>query len=120
MGWSATRIGGLGPRGLDYNFGFVARTALALPAGSYRFTVKMNDGAKFYVDNRRVIDSWRIYVRTTTESADVDLAAGTHSLRLDYMQDQNVARISLWAEPLDPRASRVLALAFDSPGRPNP
>lgn len=114
QGWSATRMGGLGPKNLDYNFGFAARTTLRLPAGSYRFLVTMDDGARLWIDDRLIVDSWKINPETTNTSAVVELSEGPHACRVDYLQDSGPSRIFVSAEPLDPAVVQVKAAAFEA------
>ncbi len=65
-----------------------------IPAGTYRFTVWVDDGVRLWVDGNLVIDGWqegaiKNYV------ADVDLSQGTHEVRVEYFQAVGVAIIQL-------------------------
>lgn len=68
-------------------------------AGTYRFSVRVDDGARLYVDGNLVLDTWGVGPRRT-EFADVSLSAGTHSLRLEYVEVGGEATAILWWEPL--------------------
>ena len=65
-----------------------------IPAGTYRFTVWVDDGVRLWVDGNLVIDGWqegaiKNYV------ADVDLSQATHEVRVEYFQAVGVAIIQL-------------------------
>ena len=70
-----------------------------LDAATYRFHVLVDDGARLWVNDRLVIDSWRDgSPRELT--ADVPLAQGTHSVRLEYYERSGQAQIRLWREKI--------------------
>ena len=56
-----------------------------LAAGTYIFKVGADDGVRLYVDGHEVINEW-IIEGETQYTARVDLAAGIHTIRLDYFQ----------------------------------
>ncbi len=61
-------------------------------AATYRFQVRVDDGARLWVDDRLIIDTWRDgAVRDV--SADLALARGTHHLRLEYYERTGEARV---------------------------
>jgi hypothetical protein len=51
----------------------------------YRFGLLSDDGAKLYIDGRSIIDNDGIHPPSGC-TADVELEAGVHSIRLTYMQ----------------------------------
>ncbi len=53
-------------------------------AGRYRFEFKVDDEFNFYIDGQKVIETWDKGGSGTTQVAERDLSAGTHSLRVDY------------------------------------
>lgn len=53
-------------------------------AGTTRFKLAATDGARLYLDSKLVVDA-DVGTRATGVEADVDLTAGKHSLRVDYM-----------------------------------
>ncbi len=66
-------------------------------AGSYRFTVSADQGARLYIDGQLVLDRW-----TTTPAGSNDitqtLTAGTHLIELDYYDGWDFAYVELsWA-----------------------
>ncbi|WP_297641201.1 PA14 domain-containing protein [Caldilinea sp.] len=62
--------------------------------GVYRFRATVDDGVRVFVNERLVIDSWRVQAATTVESADVALS-GPASVRVEYFEDAGEARIAL-------------------------
>lgn len=61
-------------------------------AGTYRFTARVDDGVRIWVDDRRIIDDWRdASLREVT--ADVNLTQGRHTIRVDYYERSGEARI---------------------------
>ncbi|MCC7353306.1 MAG: hypothetical protein IT330_06065, partial [Anaerolineae bacterium] len=65
--------------------------------GRYRFTTETDDGVRLYLNERLLIDQWRDQA-AITHTAEIDLNAGNHSLRLEYYENTGaaVARLS-WA-----------------------
>lgn len=73
--------------------------------GSYRFRVQVDDGARLWVDDQLIIDSWRdgSYRELT---ADVPLARGNHDIRLEFYERAGAARIQLsWTKVSSPSFS---------------
>ena len=66
-------------------------------AGTYRFHLGMDDGARLWVDDALIIDEWRdgSYREAATDLA---LAQGTHSLRVEYYERTGSAQVRLWWE----------------------
>jgi hypothetical protein len=52
---------------------------------TYRFTVTVDDGVRLYVDGQLKIDKW-IDQGPTTYTADVELSAGDHEVKLEYYE----------------------------------
>ncbi len=81
--------------------GFSARwtRTLDFEAGTYRFYLSVDDGARLWVDGRLLIDEWRDSSarEVTTEIA---LGAGSHALRLEYYERTGQARAQLRWERL--------------------
>ena len=61
-------------------------------AGRYRFTVAADDGVRVYVDGRLIIDRW-IDSSATPLSAEMELNAGSHTVRVDYYEHGGQASI---------------------------
>lgn len=67
--------------------GFSARwtATLSFPAGATRFITFTDDGVRVLVDGQRVIDNWTRH-GITMDSATVPLAAGPHTVRMEYFE----------------------------------
>lgn len=66
--------------------------------GLWRFKVTADDGVRLYVDNVLVIDKWRLQSATTYE-AKVPLAAGVHTIRMEFFEQERTAVAKLAWEP---------------------
>jgi PKD repeat protein/uncharacterized protein YraI len=63
-------------------------------AGTYRFSAWVDDGLRVYVDNQLVIDGWQAGP-ARNYTADVNLSAGAHSVRVEYFQGTGNALLQL-------------------------
>ncbi len=83
-----------------------------LPSGVYRLRATVDDGVRVFVNDRLVIDGWRVQAATTLESDDIALGAGV-PIRVEYFEATGEARVALsWRltssvpqPPLPPPAS---------------
>lgn len=75
--------------------------------GHYRFTTTSDDGVRLYVDERLVIDRW-YDMPVTSNSATLSLSRGTHSLRLEYYENQGGAFARLDWQQIDPRYGNIV------------
>jgi hypothetical protein len=66
-------------------------------ADVYRFHVIVDDGARLWVDDRMLIDAWRDGAARELK-ADIPLTKGQHSLRLEFYERADNARVRLWWE----------------------
>jgi len=73
-------------------------------AGRYRFYVVVDDGVRVWLDNVLIIDEWHD-TEATTYTADSQVSGGTHTLQVDYYQNQGTAQIKFWPEPIDGQAA---------------
>jgi hypothetical protein len=71
-----------------------------LPAGIYRFRVRVDDGARLWVNNNLLIDQWRVQ-EDSTYMAEITLPGGPLPIRLDYFEVDGAARVKLWWERMD-------------------
>ena len=63
--------------------------------GTHRFYAKVDDGVRVYVDGERLINGWRDGgLRLYT--ADRTLAAGDHTVQVEYYDRIQVARVYFW------------------------
>jgi hypothetical protein len=70
---------------------------LSFNAGTYLFHVRVDDGARLWVDGQLVIDQWH-NATSQTYTAQVNLAQGTHDVRLEMFERTGLASVSLWWE----------------------
>ena len=71
-------------------------------AGRYRFTTTSDDGSQLFIDDRLVVDNGGPHSRRT-RSAEIDLAQGSHRVRLDYVQFGGDAELMwTWARNAGP------------------
>ncbi|MFK7803486.1 MAG: PA14 domain-containing protein [Anaerolineae bacterium] len=75
---------------------FSARWSGVVPvdSGTYRFTVRADDGARLWVNGNRIIDQWREQ-GATTFSADIALNGGSVPVTLEYFDQGGTGEISL-------------------------
>ncbi len=81
--------------------GFSARWTRMYPfeGATYRFRIIVDDGARMWVDDQLIIDSW--HDGSTREiTVDYALVQGTHSLRVEYYENTGDARIRVWWEKI--------------------
>jgi hypothetical protein len=65
---------------------------LKFDAAIYRFSIRVDDGVRLWVDNRLVIDEWDDgSVRTVV--VDLDMTKGNHDLKVEYFEREGEARI---------------------------
>ena len=68
-------------------------------AGTWRFIAKVDDGVRVYVDGALVINGWRDGgFRPYTK--DLALAAGDHTIQVEYYDRSQVGRIHVWWKAL--------------------
>lgn len=70
---------------------------LSFPVGIYRFSVRSDDGVRVWLDGILIIDQWHD-AAGVTYTAEQTLAAGMHTLRIEYYERRGVAQIEFWWE----------------------
>ena len=94
------------------NFSARLTRTLTLPAGTYRFTTTADDGVRLSIDGTLVIDRW-IDQAPTTYTADRVLAAGSHTLKLEYYENAGGATLALsWQAISSPCTATVAATSW--------
>jgi PKD repeat protein/uncharacterized protein YraI len=75
---------------------FSARWTISreLPAATYRFNIWVDDGVRMWIDDVLIIDGW-VEGATRNYIADVNLAQGTHHVRVEYFEAVGYAMISV-------------------------
>jgi glucose/arabinose dehydrogenase len=79
--------------------GFSARWTgnVDFSAGTYTFTASTDDGTRVWVDNHQVMDDWQNQ-SLTTSTGSVTLAAGTHTIKVEYFDNTGDAEAHVsWA-----------------------
>ncbi|MXX26310.1 MAG: hypothetical protein F4Z82_12815 [Caldilineaceae bacterium SB0668_bin_21] len=94
---------------IDFNWG-EGRPAANLPAdhfsarwqrrvsfepGTYRFFLRMDDGARVYLDSQLILDEWRDGADRTV-NVDVTLPGGERALQVEFFESSGVARVGFW------------------------
>lgn len=78
-------------------------------AALYRFNVVADDGVRLYIDDQLVLDQW--LEQDTSFAPEVELAAGTHRIMLEYFELEGLARIELsWEKVVADEATTEPAL----------
>ncbi len=98
---------------------------LDFPAGNYRFTLTVDDGARLWVNGQLLIDVWYDQ-EATVYTEDMYLSAGPVILELQYYENTGYARAQLsWTPPVFdiPTSEAVIVdnqdLSFVEGGSPN-
>jgi hypothetical protein len=103
-----------GPGVTDDNFSARWTRDVTFSAGNYRFYAYVDDGARVWVDGDLVIDQWHEST-PTTYTADLTLAEGAHTLRMEYYEHTGNAIAQLgWERATDYPDWR--GEYFDNPG----
>ena len=82
----------------DY-FAVVATSRADLPAGRYRLKTLSDDGVRVWVEGKLVIDDW-CWHEPKMDTAELDLAAGTHDFRIEYFEIDGGATLKFEIERL--------------------
>lgn len=98
------------------NFSVRWTRTVNLAEGVYRFTVNVDDGARLFVDNVLIIDQWHTYTGEIY-TADVQLGAGYHTVRMEYVEYTGAAFAFLTYASLGP-AVPTQPIATPLPGVP--
>jgi hypothetical protein len=84
------------------NFSARWTRSIYFDAGAYRFTTQSDDGIRASINGNTIIDNWTAHP-VQTDTTDVDLAAGTYSVVVEYFENtgQAVARFGWQMTPGD-------------------
>jgi hypothetical protein len=70
---------------------------VSIGAGVYRFVAGSDDGVRVWVDNQLVINQW-VQQSFRTVTGDINLAAGTHTVRVEYFELTGLAQLQVYWE----------------------
>jgi hypothetical protein len=84
--------------GQDY-FATVATASIRLPAGKYRIRTISDDGIRVMIDGKKAIDDWTWH-GPTPHDADIELADGSHDIRIEHFEIDGFAQLQWQIEPL--------------------
>ena len=82
------------------NFSVRWTRSVQLDGGNYRFHVRVDDGARLFVDDQLIIDQWQNGSEREF-TAERYLNSGSTTLRLEYFEETGGARAALWWERLN-------------------
>lgn len=84
--------------------GFSARWTrrLSFDASIYEFMIKVDDGVRFWVDDRLVLDEWKTD-STRTFTLFLEMTKGKHDLKVEYFEKKGDARIQFGIEKKSPQ-----------------
>lgn len=69
---------------------------LGFDAGDYRFFTSTDDGVRVWVDSGLVVDAWNDQKLPNTHTGDVYLAAGQHTITVEYYEHGGEASAHVW------------------------
>ena len=74
------------------NFSARWQRTFSLAAGTYRVTVRSDDGVRVSIDDILVVDAWQVQAATNF-SQDVIIGGGNHLVTVEYFEAEGVAEI---------------------------
>ena len=90
--------------------------------GTYRFFLRMDDGARVYLDSQLILDEWRDGPDRTI-NVDVTLPSGERALQVEFYESSGVARVGFWwqlAPTATPTATPTVEVAPTATETPVP
>lgn len=73
---------------------------LDLPAGTYRFTMTVDDGARLFINGRTLIDAWKDQPQTTY-TEEIKLPGGAVTVQMEYYERREGATAQLRWQRID-------------------
>jgi len=83
------------------NFSVRWTRTLGFDAGTYRFLTSTDDGVRVWVDGALVVDAWVDQKQLNTNTGEVYLAAGQHTITVEYYEHGGGASAHVWWQPRD-------------------
>ncbi|MBN1976717.1 MAG: hypothetical protein JW918_04885 [Anaerolineae bacterium] len=78
------------------NFSVRWTRSVGFAAGTYRFFTSTDDGVRLFVDGNLLIDKWYDQKLPNTHTGDVYLAAGQHTVVVEYYEHGDQAHAHVW------------------------
>ena len=78
------------------NFSVRWTRSVGFVAGTYRFFTSTDDGVRLFVDGSLLIDAWYDQKLPNTHTGDVYLAAGQHTVVVEYYEHGDQAHAHVW------------------------
>lgn len=78
------------------NFSVRWRRTLQFEAGTYRFLASTDDGVRIWVDDTLVVDAWEDQQQPNTNTGELYLAAGQHTITVEYYEHGGDASAHVW------------------------
>jgi hypothetical protein len=87
------------------NFSVRWTRTLGFTAGTYRFLTSTDDGMRLWVDNALVVDAWVDQKLPKTHTGETYVAAGEHTVTVEYYEHGGEAAAHAWWELREPFAA---------------
>jgi len=84
------------------NFSVRWTRTLGFNAGTYRFLTSTDDGVRVWVDGGLVVDAWVDQKLPNTHTGEVYLAAGQHTITVEYYEHGGGASAHVWWQLREP------------------
>ena len=68
---------------------------VSFDAGTYRFFLRMDDGARVLLDNQLILNDWEDGGDRTI-NVDVTLPAGERAIQVEFYENAGIARVAFW------------------------
>lgn len=89
-------LGSPGPGIGQDNFSVRWTREMEFAAGTYEFTVVVDDGVRVWLDDWSVLDRWQDGIRRTYTAVFEGLSAGRHTIRVEYYEHRGEAVLRFW------------------------
>ena len=89
--------GSPGSRIPDHNFSVRWTKRVRFDDDRYRFFFRVDDGVRFYIDSRRVLNEWHDNLADNVYAVERDMD-GRHDLKIEYYEHTGGALIEFWWE----------------------
>ncbi|MFN0126761.1 MAG: protein kinase domain-containing protein [Verrucomicrobiales bacterium] len=86
-------------------FGMIATSRMRLPAASWRFRVRSDDGCRLSVNGKELMQNWHGHLPETVTATYTQTQTGEIEIVVEYFQYNQGAEIALFLEPLLPESA---------------